>query len=148
MRISDWSSDVCSSDLRIDIDPRPRAFGKLTLEQMRRAAGELDHFEAALDVAMRVGDHLAVLRREQMREFLLMSLDHRLEIEQDARAALRIERCPRGLRGSRRGHCRLEIARTPQRHPCLTLARRGKSEERRVGQECVSTCRFRWSPYH
>src|SRR3546814_12691751 len=23
----------------------------------------------------------------------------------------------------------------------------GRSEERRVGQECVSTCRFRWSPY-
>src|SRR3546814_15957347 len=29
--------------------------------------------------------------------------------------------------------------------------RRGKgrrSEERRVGKECVSTCRSRWSPYH
>src|SRR3546814_15314015 len=24
----------------------------------------------------------------------------------------------------------------------------GKSEERRVGKECVSTCRSRWSPYH
>src|SRR3546814_8778673 len=23
-----------------------------------------------------------------------------------------------------------------------------RSEERRVGQECVSTCRSRWSPYH
>src|SRR3546814_14353845 len=22
------------------------------------------------------------------------------------------------------------------------------SEERRVGNECVSTCRYRWSPYH
>src|SRR3546814_15261320 len=27
-----------------------------------------------------------------------------------------------------------------------TLSRR--SEERRVGKECVSTCRSRWSPYH
>src|SRR3546814_20378457 len=27
----------------------------------------------------------------------------------------------------------------------LLLAR---SEERRVGKECVSTCRLRWSPYH
>src|SRR3546814_576932 len=27
----------------------------------------------------------------------------------------------------------------------LNLAR---SEERRVGKECVSTCRSRWSPYH
>src|SRR3546814_14023242 len=23
-----------------------------------------------------------------------------------------------------------------------------RSEERRVGKECVSSCRFRWSPYH
>src|SRR3546814_14727434 len=28
----------------------------------------------------------------------------------------------------------------------LRLAKR--SEERRVGKECVSTCRSRWSPYH
>src|SRR3546814_2314540 len=26
--------------------------------------------------------------------------------------------------------------------------RGGRSEERRVGKECVSTCRSRWSPYH
>src|SRR3546814_12577367 len=25
---------------------------------------------------------------------------------------------------------------------------RYRSEERRVGKECVSTCRSRWSPYH
>src|SRR3546814_11565614 len=25
---------------------------------------------------------------------------------------------------------------------------RGRSEERRVGKECVRTCRSRWSPYH
>src|SRR3546814_17147025 len=29
--------------------------------------------------------------------------------------------------------------------PVVELAR---SEERRVGKECVSTCRSRWSPYH
>src|SRR3546814_4174874 len=28
----------------------------------------------------------------------------------------------------------------------IEMARR--SEERRVGKECVSTCRSRWSPYH
>src|SRR3546814_2240295 len=27
-------------------------------------------------------------------------------------------------------------------------AQRNRSEERRVGKECVSTCRSRWSPYH
>src|SRR3546814_6185003 len=31
------------------------------------------------------------------------------------------------------------------REPAL---RAGRSEERRVGKECVSTCRSRWSPYH
>src|SRR3546814_6179805 len=28
------------------------------------------------------------------------------------------------------------------------IAPRDRSEERRVGKECVSTCRSRWSPYH
>src|SRR3546814_4419377 len=36
------------------------------------------------------------------------------------------------------GHC------TP---PPMTTAK-PRSEERRVGKECVSTCRSRWSPYH
>src|SRR3546814_14827526 len=29
----------------------------------------------------------------------------------------------------------------------MTVIRR-RSEERRVGKECVSKCRYRWSPYH
>src|SRR3546814_19387095 len=29
-----------------------------------------------------------------------------------------------------------------------TAVEMGRSEERRVGKECVSTCRSRWSPYH
>src|SRR3546814_4786302 len=41
----------------------------------------------------------------------------------------------------------------PRRHAARRLPapdRRdgGRSEERRVGKECVSTCRSRWSPYH
>src|SRR3546814_16114594 len=39
---------------------------------------------------------------------------------------------------------------TPVRTP-FTLAfsaNQARSEERRVGKECVSTCRSRWSPYH
>src|SRR3546814_10104905 len=30
----------------------------------------------------------------------------------------------------------------------LTESIVGRSEERRVGKECVSTCRSRWAPYH
>src|SRR3546814_6791481 len=41
----------------------------------------------------------------------------------------------------------------PCRRPCRPCHRHGRrrcrrSEERRVGKECVSTCRSRWSPYH
>src|SRR3546814_14857206 len=43
----------------------------------------------------------------------------------------------------------------PWNFPLLMLAwkiapalARGRSEERRVGKECVSTCRYRWSPSH
>src|SRR3546814_20885569 len=32
--------------------------------------------------------------------------------------------------------------------PGTTFQKGSKSEERRVGKECVSTCRSRWSPYH
>src|SRR3546814_5542303 len=33
-------------------------------------------------------------------------------------------------------------------HLQCPVARERRSEERRVGKECVSTCRYRWSPYH
>src|SRR3546814_13827175 len=33
-------------------------------------------------------------------------------------------------------------------HPAGGDRRQARSEERRVGKECVSTCRSRWSPYH
>src|SRR3546814_8459632 len=34
------------------------------------------------------------------------------------------------------------------RIPAVRTPHRRRSEERRVGKECVSTCRSRWSPYH
>src|SRR3546814_142052 len=43
----------------------------------------------------------------------------------------------------------LSWTREPPRHLVLRLERVPfRSEERRVGKECVSTCRSRWSPYH
>src|SRR3546814_10038970 len=32
--------------------------------------------------------------------------------------------------------------------PALVAIAAERSEERRVGKECVSTCRYRWSTYH
>src|SRR3546814_13775122 len=85
MRISDWSSDVCSSDLR-PLDPRRRS-------RRRRSGG-------------RAGAPL--VRR-------LDALRHRPQAE---------------------------VARQ------FDDGAHDRSEERRVGKECVSTCRSRWSPYH
>src|SRR3546814_15789968 len=31
---------------------------------------------------------------------------------------------------------------------CLMIMAGMRSEERRVGKECVSTCRYRWQPYN
>src|SRR3546814_18609768 len=42
-----------------------------------------------------------------------------------------------------RNRCRRQIADRGGVHP-----HDRRSEERRVGKECVSTCRSRWSPYH
>src|SRR3546814_3342880 len=99
MRISDWSSDVCSSDL-----PTP---GGLEL----------------------------VGRRE------------RLSVSHGADPTAGPRRVPGGEDGEA----------PPRGHPSvpggslLPAARSGpggpRSEERRVGKECVSTCRSRWSPY-
>src|SRR3546814_9205153 len=74
MRISDWSSDVCSSDLQ--------------WEALRALLAAVQHTDPAV-----------------------------AQILQQA---------------------------VPQPGPSLTT----RSEERRVGKECVSTCRSRWSPYH
>src|SRR3546814_19657904 len=84
MRISDWSSDVCSSDL-----------------------AELEAFAA----------------------------EHNIKIGTIADLI----------------HYRMIHERTVQRiaeQPLDSELGQFRSEERRVGKECVSKCRSRWSPYH
>src|SRR3546814_15312171 len=98
MRISDWSSDVCSSDLRLGaVEPAG---------SRREPAGLGDGDE-----------HLQLVQgRLRFHSSSILSM-----ITNDIFPVLTI-----GV----------------HRH----LPRR--SEERRVGKECVSTCRSRWSPYH
>src|SRR3546814_12853429 len=98
MRISDWSSDVCSSDLIAD-----------------RLGEDLPREEG--------GRRLA--RREGLRFF-----PERLGEAAHGEAAE-----ARRQQGGREG---VEILHAPEAE---------RSEERRVGKECVSTCRSRWSPY-
>src|SRR3546814_4189207 len=82
MRISDWSSDVCSSDLDALL-PQIDAVGQVMRACLQRG-----------------------------NKILLMG---------------------NGGSAADSQHIAAEIVR---------------SEERRVGKECVSTCRSRWSPYH
>src|SRR3546814_2586063 len=49
--------------------------------------------------------------------------------------------------GARYEHSLKLLQQFAQRVPDVPT-KSGRSEERRVGKECVSTCRSRWSPYH
>src|SRR3546814_15118604 len=103
MRISDLSSDVCSSDL--------------------------GHLEAAdLHFARR----LAITRH-----------CHRVEIDL---AVAGIEDVRRELDG-RAVVNRLDAVLARNRFQKNLGRHVGRSEERRVGKACVSTCSSRWSPY-
>src|SRR3546814_1512496 len=105
MRISDWSSDVCSSDLLADAAPPPIA--------------RVTEAGCASTLAFELSDG-----------------DERIVVNCGG-AALTGATIPADLaRGLR----------TTAAPSTLTLGAR--SEERRVGQECVSTCNSRWSPYH
>src|SRR3546814_9735192 len=59
----------------------------------------------------------------------------------------------RGIRLWRKATSSLPAPAMPARHEPARAAgdvlgsRRSRSEERRVGKECVSPCRSRWSPY-
>src|SRR3546814_12095416 len=108
MRISDWSSDVCSSDLN----------GAALLDM--KAASE------SLVVAYR-GRVLAALAVAAVLLALTVWIAMRMSVLAHRRAV----------------HVGADAASPPR----IGVARE-RSEERRVGKECVSTCRSRWSPYH
>src|SRR3546814_5424448 len=50
--------------------------------------------------------------------------------------------------GEGEGRQFLADARDQPAPPRASFGGSKRSEERRVGKECVSTCRSRWSPYH
>jgi len=89
---------------------------------MGNAAGELHHVEAALDVAAGIGQHLAVLGREPLRQLLGARLDQAAELEQHPGATLRIERRPRALGAGRRGDRGIHHPGVAEADPALDLA--------------------------
>ena len=83
---------------REQVDAGAGAVGEFALHQMRDAAGELDHLQAALDVALGVGEGLAVLGRQQPREVVVFGLHQLQELEHHPGAPLRIGGGPGRLR--------------------------------------------------
>src|SRR3982075_967019 len=67
---------------------------------MRNAAGEFDDLEAALNVALGIGNGLAMLARQEIGELVVIAVRELEEFHHDAGAALRIGRAPVRLRGS------------------------------------------------
>src|SRR3546814_13450876 len=105
MRISDWSSDVCSSDL---------------------AHAQRQRLVEAWQ---------AVLRHEPAGAAVTLQVEALRRGTRDHRSTAGIERrdcCERHHQGGED---------EPEARPA-----RERSEERRVGKECGSTCRYRWWP--
>src|SRR3546814_14683902 len=101
MRISDWSSDVCSSDL---LALRERLIG---VPCYRLVHAEADGLPGV--IIDRFGDALTLQVNTAGMELLTPPLIDALN---------------------------------------AVVAPKTRSEERRVGKECVSTCKSRWAPYH
>ena len=60
---------------RVAVDVGRDVLGELALQELRQAAGELDHLEPAVHLAERVGRDLAVLAGQDRGELLLVLLD-------------------------------------------------------------------------
>src|SRR3546814_21191966 len=116
MRISDWSSDVCSSDL----SPRPSR-----KSSRRWTAGSRFGISASVGIVV---ERLFEIRKHTDRQLDWCSVWQfgKLELSHVSGSPVR----------------EYQILMHHQPH------RRARSEARRVGKECVSTCRSRWSPYN
>ncbi len=121
----DAGADADRLAMRENIDPRAGAMGIFTLQHMRDAAAEFDDFKAALDIALRISEHLAVFGRQDARQIVDLGFDQLLELEHHPGAALRIGRGPGRLRLAGSGNRLVERRRVTQCYTRLHLARIG-----------------------
>src|SRR3546814_16985536 len=109
MRISDWSSDVCSSDLHIEVEGR-EVDGAEGVDRLVEGV-EVEVFYVLAHLAVELGQAVQhpALQLRHLGSGDTLALVEAVEVAE-------------------------QVAQ--------------RSEERRVGKECVSTCRSRWSPYN
>src|SRR3546814_19671913 len=122
MRISDWSSDVCSSDL-------PMVQSQLNLDDLYLAVLlSSKALGVRLRPALKAGENFAADKMvgDAVRDGVLEDDMALMQLW----IALRSETPPEGLLD--------DVVKTVQ----------DRSEDRRVGKECVSKGRTGWAPYH
>src|SRR3546814_18951144 len=121
MRISDWSSDVCSSDL-----------GAVWSEGGFSASAFANYTGGVRE------DFWSAGLGEKTASFTTVdaTLNYRIGERRDMWSGLEFSLSAQNL-----------FDRDPSLF-AFTSVYVPRSDERRVGKECVSTCRSRWSPYH
>ena len=107
--------------LTCDLSARPRALAVLTLLSVRNATGELDHFKAALNVALGIGDDLAMLDRDHLRQSIHIPHQQALEFLHYTPATLRINRGPARLRFAGNSYCMGDVLVARKPDPSLNL---------------------------
>src|SRR3546814_20081983 len=141
MRISDWSSDVCSSDLRrlgvelLVVDE---------IQHLRREGNDVNDVTDALKRWLDAGSVPLVL---------VGNMDSQPFFERNkqlcARLGTPLDLSPLAASKQRDAiHFKAFCSRYDDKLVESGAVRKSRSEERRVGKECVSTCRSRWSPDH
>src|SRR3546814_16154010 len=119
MRISDWSSDVCSSDLGVTVESIDYGPIEATLDHQTGA-------NAWLTVTLHEGKNREV---RKICGHLGLTVNRLIRIAYGPFALGKLPK--RALEEVDPGRLR-----------------QARSEERHVGKECVSTGRSRWSPYN
>src|SRR3546814_2890540 len=124
MRISDWSSDVCSSDLAATL---------ARTESVEACADHVDWIETHALNAIR-GIRAMNAKADEADAALFAAWDRRLA------AFNTLQELPDNPQGD---------GETPDRDAQWAIVNAAeaalqRSEERRVGKACVSTCRSRW----
>ena len=93
---------------RVAVDVGRDVLRELTLQEVGKAAGELDDLEPATHFSKRVGENLAVLPREDLGDVALVAFDELAEGEHDSRPRGEGSAAPRARRLRRRVHRRVD----------------------------------------